>query len=191
VGDVAGVDAPFLARGDAMVTVALYPTPSAPLPRPLQWQDRRRRALLVSGGKLTNLANFTKPVDTVVVGADPAITEAGLYPMSKRLASLGDDRATWKAVMADRRYAILDQFLGSTGGPATVAYKAGDTLTPIHPATCKASQRRLTCPRRGGLLVRRGCRCHARSFRPRRVRWQQRPHPRDLSVLFRSWIHTR
>ena len=98
--------------------------------------------LLVSEGKVTNLANFTKPVDTVVVGADPAIAEAGLYPLSKRLASLGDDRAAWKAVMADRRYVILDQFLGSTGGgPPTVTYKPGDTLTLTDPATGKAEQK--------------------------------------------------
>ena len=52
--------------------------------------------LLLAAGKVTNLASFTKPVDTVVIGADPAIAEAGLYPLSKRLDSLGDDRATWK-----------------------------------------------------------------------------------------------
>src|SRR6266508_3374193 len=98
--------------------------------------------LLVSGGKVTNLASLSKPVDCIVVGADPAIAEAGLYPLTKRLAGLGDDRAAWKAVMADRRYVILDQFLGSTGGgPSSVTYKPGDTLTLTDPATGKAEQK--------------------------------------------------
>jgi len=98
--------------------------------------------LLVGPGKVTNLARFTKPVDTVAIGADPAIAEAGLYPLSKRLASLGDDRAAWKAVMADRGYVILDQFLGSTGGgPPTVTFKPGDTLTLTDPATGRAERK--------------------------------------------------
>jgi putative ABC transport system permease protein len=98
--------------------------------------------LLLAAGKVTNLASFTKPVDTVVVGADPTIAEAGLYPLSKRLDSLGDDRATWKAVLADPRYVILDQFLGQTGGgPAMVTYNPGDTLTLTDPATGKAEQK--------------------------------------------------
>jgi putative ABC transport system permease protein len=98
--------------------------------------------LLVGQGRVTNLARLSKPVDSVVVGADPAIAEAGLYPLSRRLAGLGDDRATWKAVMADRRYVIVDQLLGQTGGgPPQVTYQPGDTLTLTDPATGKAEQK--------------------------------------------------
>jgi putative ABC transport system permease protein len=124
--------------------------PANPVPDPARTLTSGRFAgridatvpLLVSGGKVTNLTSLTKPVDTMVIGADPAIAEAGLYPLTKRLAGLGDDRATWKAVMADRRYVILDQVLGSTGGgPPQVTYKPGDTLTLTDPATGKAEQK--------------------------------------------------
>jgi putative ABC transport system permease protein len=123
--------------------------PANPVPDPARtltsghFADRVQATapLLLSAGKVTNLASFTKPIDTVVIGADPTIAEAGLYPLSKRLESLGDDRATWKAVLADPRYVILDAFLGQTGGPPTVTYNPGDTLTLTDPATGKAEQK--------------------------------------------------
>jgi putative ABC transport system permease protein len=124
--------------------------PANPVPDPARTLTSGRFAgridatvpLLVGQGRVTNLARLSKPVDSVVVGADPAIAEAGLYPLTKRLAGLGDDRAAWKAVMADRRYVILDQFLGSTGGgPPQVTYRPGDTLTLTDPATGKAEQK--------------------------------------------------
>jgi putative ABC transport system permease protein len=124
--------------------------PANPVPDPARTLTSGRFAgrvqatapLLLSAGKVTNLASFTKPIDTVVIGADPTIAEAGLYPLSKRLDGLGDDRATWKAVLADPRYVILDQFLGQTGGgPPTVTYQPGDTLTLTDPATGNAEQK--------------------------------------------------
>src|SRR6266542_1371892 len=140
--EVANASGGFAVRADF--------NPANPVPDPARTLTSGRFAgridatvpLLVSGGKVTNLASLSKPVDCIVVGADPAIAEAGLYPLTKRLAGLGDDRATWKAVMADRRYVILDQFLGSTGGgPSSVTYKPGDTLTLTDPATGKAEQK--------------------------------------------------
>src|SRR6266536_2458641 len=134
----------------AALAVLAWGLPANPVPDPARTLTSGRFAgridatvpLLVSGGKVTNLASLSKPVDCIVVGADPAIAEAGLYPLTKRLAGLGDDRAAWKAVMADRRYVILDQFLGSTGGgPSSVTYKPGDTLTLTDPATGKAEQK--------------------------------------------------
>jgi putative ABC transport system permease protein len=140
--EVANASGGFAVRADF--------NPANPVPDPARTLTTGRFAgrvqatapLLVSQGKVTNLASFTKPVDTVVIGADPAIAEAGLYPLSKRLDSLGDDRATWKAVLADPRYVILDQFLGQTGGgPPMVTYQPGDTLTLTDPATGKAEQK--------------------------------------------------
>jgi putative ABC transport system permease protein len=140
--EVANASGGFAVRADF--------NPANPVPDPARTLTSGRFAgridatvpLLVGGGKVTNLTSLTKPVDTVVVGADPAIADAGLYPLTKRLAGLGDDRATWRTVMADRRYVILDQMLGSTGGgPPTVTYKPGDTLTLTDPATGKAEQK--------------------------------------------------
>jgi putative ABC transport system permease protein len=75
--------------------------PANPVPDPARTLTSGRFAgridatvpLLVGQGRVTNLARLSKPVDSVVVGADPAIAEAGLYPLSRRLAGLGDDRA--------------------------------------------------------------------------------------------------
>ena len=137
--EVANASGGFAVRADF--------NPANPVPDPARTLTSGRFAgrvqatapLLLSAGKVTNLASFTKPVDTVVIGADPAIAEAGLYPLSRRLEGLGDDRATWNAVLADPRYVILDQFLGQTGGgPPTVTYNPGDTLTLTDPATGKA-----------------------------------------------------
>jgi putative ABC transport system permease protein len=140
--EVANASGGFAVRADF--------NPANPVPDPARTLTSGRFAgrvqatapLLLAAGKVTNLASFTKPVDTVVIGADPDIAEAGLYPLSKRLDGLGDDRATWKAVLADPRYVILDQFLGQTGGgPAMVTYNPGDTLTLTDPATGKAEQK--------------------------------------------------
>jgi putative ABC transport system permease protein len=140
--EVANASGGFAVRADF--------NPANPVPDPARTLTSGRFAgrvqatapLLLSAGKVTNLASFTKPVDTVVIGADPTIAEAGLYPLSKRLESLGDDRATWRAVLADPRYVVLDQFLGQTGGgPPTVTYSPGDTLTLTDPATGKAEQK--------------------------------------------------
>jgi putative ABC transport system permease protein len=96
--------------------------------------------LTVSGAKVTNLIKGrTDPIDVIVVGADPTLSQAGLFPLSRRLGRLGDDPAVWRAVQSDPGYVILDNFLGQEGGgPGSITYQPGDTLTVTDPATGKA-----------------------------------------------------
>jgi putative ABC transport system permease protein len=96
--------------------------------------------LTVSGAKVTNLIKGrTDPIDVIVVGADPTLSQAGLFPLSRRLGRLGDDPAVWRAVQSDPSYVILDNFLGQEGGgPGSITYQPGDTLTVTDPATGKA-----------------------------------------------------
>ena len=96
--------------------------------------------LTVSGAKVTNLIKGrTDPIDVIVVGADPTLSQAGLFPLSRRLGRLGDDPAVWRAVQSDPGYVILDNFLGQeNGGPGSITYQPGDTLTVTDPATGKA-----------------------------------------------------
>ncbi len=96
--------------------------------------------LTVSGAKVTNLIKGrTDPIDVIVVGADPTLSQAGLFPLSRRLERLGDDPAIWRAVQSDPSYVILDNFLGQEGGgPGSITYQPGDTLTVTDPATGKA-----------------------------------------------------
>ena len=96
--------------------------------------------LTVSGAKVTNLIKGrTDPIDVIVVGADPQLSQAGLFPLSRRLGRLGDDPAVWRAVQSDPSYVILDNFLGQEGGgPGSITYQPGDTLTVTDPATGKA-----------------------------------------------------
>jgi putative ABC transport system permease protein len=99
--------------------------------------------LTVSGAKVSNLIKGrTDPIDVIVVGADPQLSQAGLFPLSRRLGRLGDDRAVWRAVQSDPGYVILDNFLGQEGGgPGAVTYQPGDTLTVTDPATGKAESK--------------------------------------------------
>jgi putative ABC transport system permease protein len=94
-------------------------------------------------GKVTDLnPKFKDPLDVVVVGTDPSLSTAGLFPLSKRLDRLGDDRAVWQAVQSNPGYVIADPFLGQTGGgPAAVTFKPGDTLTLTDPGTGKAERK--------------------------------------------------
>ena len=96
--------------------------------------------LTVSGAKVTNLIKGrTDPIDVIAVGADPTLSQAGLFPLSRRLERLGDDPAIWRAVQSDPSYVILDNFLGQEGGgPGSITYQPGDTLTVTDPATGKA-----------------------------------------------------
>jgi putative ABC transport system permease protein len=96
--------------------------------------------LTVSGAKVTNLIKGrTDPIDVIVVGTDPTLSQAGLFPLSRRLERLGDDPAVWRAVQSDPGYVILDNFLGQeNGGPGSITYQPGDTLTVTDPATGKA-----------------------------------------------------
>jgi putative ABC transport system permease protein len=99
--------------------------------------------LTVSGAKVTNLIKGrTDPIDVIVVGADPQLSQAGLFPLSRRLGRLGDDPAVWRAVQSDPGYVILDNFLGQeNGGPGSITYQPGDTLTVTDPATGKAERK--------------------------------------------------
>jgi putative ABC transport system permease protein len=78
-----------------------------------------------------------KPIPTTVVGATPALAEQGVFPLDARLDRLGaDDRAVWRAVLADPGYVVLDQYLGQTGaGMGAITYRPGDTLTLVDPGT--------------------------------------------------------
>jgi putative ABC transport system permease protein len=122
--------------------------PSAPVGDPAQTFTSGRFAgkvdavapLTVSGAKVTNLIKGrTDPIDVIVVGADPQLSQAGLFPLSRRLGRLGDDPAVWRTVQSDPGYVILDNFLGQeNGGPGSITYQPGDTLTVTDPATGKA-----------------------------------------------------
>ena len=125
--------------------------PSAPVGDPAQTFTNGRFAgkvaavapLTVSGAKVTNLIKErTDPIDVIVVGADPQLSQAGLFPLSRRLERLGDDPAVWRAVQSDPGYVILDNFLGQeNGGPGSITYQPGDTLTVTDPATGKAERK--------------------------------------------------
>jgi len=125
--------------------------PSAPVGDPAEAFTSGRFAgkvdavapLTVSGARVTNLIKGrTDPIDVIVVGADPQLSQAGLFPLSRRLGRLGDDPAVWRAVQSDPGYVILDNFLGQEGGgPGSVTYQPGDTLTVTDPATGKAESK--------------------------------------------------
>jgi putative ABC transport system permease protein len=78
-----------------------------------------------------------KGVPATVVGATPALAEHGLFPLDARLERLGgDDRAVWRAVLADPRYVVLDQYLGhEEDAIGSITYRPGDTLTLVDPGT--------------------------------------------------------
>jgi putative ABC transport system permease protein len=125
--------------------------PSAPVGDPARTFTSGRFAgkvdavapLTVSGAKVTNLIKGrTDPIDVIVVGADPQLSQAGLFPLSRRLGRLGDDSRVWRVVQSDPGYVILDNFLGQEGGgPGSVTYQPGDTLTVTDPATGKAERK--------------------------------------------------
>jgi len=135
--------------------------PSAPVADPARTLTSGRFAgqvaavapLTVTDGKVTNLnPKFTDPLDVAVVGAGPDLSENGLFPLTKRLDRLGDDRAVWRAVQSNRGYVILDQFLGQNGGgPGSVAYKPGDTFTLTDPRTGTAERKTIAGILKSGL----------------------------------------
>jgi len=133
--------------------------PSNPVPDPAETLTSGRYAgrveaavpLLVGAGQVTNLGRFTKPVDTVVVGAGAGIASTGLYPLVKRMPEFDGDRAAWNAVLTDRRYVILDQYFGSAGGgPQAIAFVPGDTMTLTDPASGRAEQKTVAGVLRSG-----------------------------------------
>jgi len=125
--------------------------PSAPVADPARTFTTGRFAgrveavspLTVARGKVTDLnPKFTDPLDVVVVGTNPSLSKDGLFPLSKRLEGLGDDRAAWRAVQSNPGYVLADPFLGQNGGgPGGVTFKPGDTLTLTNPSTGKAERK--------------------------------------------------
>ncbi len=118
--------------------------PSAPVADPARrftegrFAGRVREVAPLSAGeaRVTGLPGLAKPIDTTVVGATPALAEHGRFRLGTRLDRLGDDRAVWRAVMADPRYVLVDLYLGDTGaGPTAITYRPGDTMTITDPRT--------------------------------------------------------
>jgi putative ABC transport system permease protein len=119
--------------------------PSAPIRHPAQQLAGGRFAGRVAGvaplesadAEVLGVPGATKAVPATVVGATPALATGGLFPLDARLDRLGgDDRAVWRAVLADPRYVVVDQYLGydESGMDATV-WRPGDTLTVSNPGT--------------------------------------------------------
>jgi putative ABC transport system permease protein len=99
--------------------------------------------LSAAESSVSGLPGLAEPVDTTVVGATPALAEHGQFRLRERLQRLGgDDRAVWRAVLADPGYVVLDQYLGETGaGMGSITYRPGDTLTITDPRTGQARRR--------------------------------------------------
>jgi putative ABC transport system permease protein len=118
--------------------------PSAPVADPARrftegrFAGRVREVAPLSAGeaRVTGLPGLAEPIETTVVGATPALAEHGSFRLDARLDGLGDDRAVWRAVMADPRYVLVDQYLGETGaGPTAITYGPGDTMAITDPRT--------------------------------------------------------
>jgi putative ABC transport system permease protein len=119
--------------------------PSAPVADPARRFTEGRFAgrvrqvapLSAAEARVTGLPGLAKPIDTTMVGATPALAEHGRFRLAERLDRLGgDDRAVWRAVMADDRYVLVDQWLGEMGaGPTAITYGPGDALTITDPST--------------------------------------------------------
>jgi putative ABC transport system permease protein len=88
-------------------------------------------------GEVLGVPGAAKPVPATVVGATPALAAGGLFPLDTRLDRLGgDDRAVWRAVLADPRYVVVDQYLGhEEGGMTGTTWRPGDTLTVKDPGS--------------------------------------------------------
>ena len=118
--------------------------PSAPVDDPATRLTGGRFAGRVAGvapleaaeARVLGVPGATKPLPTTAVGVTPALVDHGLFPLDARLDRLGgDDRAVWRAVLADPGYVVLDQYLGQDGAIGAVTYKPGDTLTVVDPGT--------------------------------------------------------
>jgi putative ABC transport system permease protein len=125
-------------------------SPSAPVADPAgrftegRFAGRVQSVVPLSAGeaRVAGLPGLAKPVDTTVVGATAALAEHGGFRLDARLDRLDDDRAVWRAVMADPRYVLLDQYLGDTGaGPTAITYRPGDTMTITDPSTGRTRQK--------------------------------------------------
>jgi putative ABC transport system permease protein len=88
-------------------------------------------------GEVLGVPGAAKPVPATVVGATPALAAGGLFPPDTPLDRRGgDDRAVWRAVLADPRYVVVDQYLGhEEGGMTGTTWRPGDTLTVKDPGS--------------------------------------------------------
>jgi putative ABC transport system permease protein len=119
--------------------------PSAPVQDPAARLAGGRFAGRVAGvapltsaeGEVLGVPGAAKPVPATVVGATPDLAAGGLFPLDARLDRLGgDDRAVWRAMLADPRYVVVDQYLGyEEGGMAATTWRPGDTLTVKDPGS--------------------------------------------------------
>ncbi len=92
--------------------------------------------LVIAHGSSTDPGHRTdKPLPVVVVGLPDLSKGSHIYPLDKRMAGLGNDKAVWAAVAADPSYVVVDNFFGSGGGPATQPFGVGDTFTITDPET--------------------------------------------------------
>jgi putative ABC transport system permease protein len=77
------------------------------------------------------------PGGVTVLGADPAIAEAGLFPLDKRLDGLGGDRQVWRSTLSDPRYVITTHEL--IGGSRRT--QPGDSFTLTDPRTGRTERK--------------------------------------------------
>jgi putative ABC transport system permease protein len=118
--------------------------PQAPVADPAERLASGRFAGRVAGvapletaqAEVPGVPGAARPVPATAVGATPALAEHGLFPLDARLERLGDDRAVWRAVLADPRYVVVDQYLGAgESGTDAAVWKPGDSLTLTDPGT--------------------------------------------------------
>jgi putative ABC transport system permease protein len=139
--EVASASGGFAVRADF--------NPSSPIIDPARTMtfgglaDKVRAAapLVVAQAKVENLASF-EPLDAMLVGADGAIVQYGLFPLVKRMPIFGSDRAAWLAALSEPQYVVVDQYLGQEGGgPPTTPFVPGDTLSLVDPSTGRTEQK--------------------------------------------------
>ena len=118
--------------------------PSAPVDDPATRLTAGRFAGRVAGvapleaaeARVLGVPGTAKAVPTTAVEVTPALADHGLFPLDARLDRLGgDDRAVWRAVLADPGYVVLDQYLGQDGAIGAITYRPGDTLTMVDPGS--------------------------------------------------------
>jgi putative ABC transport system permease protein len=119
--------------------------PSAPIQHPAQQLTGQPFAGRVAAvaplesadAEVLGVPGATKAVPAMVVGATPTLATGGLFPLDARLDRLGgDDLAVWRAVLADPRYVVVDQYLGyDESGTGGTVWHPGDTLTVTDPGS--------------------------------------------------------
>jgi len=81
-----------------------------------------------------------RPLPVLAIGIPDQLTTSA-PTISKRLAGLPSNDAVWRLVASDPRYALIDGFYGSAGGPQGEPIPPGTTLTLTDPATGKQVMR--------------------------------------------------